>query len=500
MYATKYGSFQLKIELHNVFFFFNNLTNPSSKLRNISALSSYESQSRLAPANKQGFTKSSSLRKPPTARPQPDPASLTNIQPKTPVVKKNTRNLSQSQFHNLNLGNRLLETMDAKDNSIRPSPMPKSASRPHLNYTSNYKQPRLPVRAQNNKVIAELEENTSINRIPVSPISVKMSVNPQMGSSLAELHERENMWTEGATLDFSGLNGLQSPNLASTYSIKRNSSDVHENKHAKTGHFSTRSFQISLPSELDSLKAFSKTIDSKQYNSTLNKKLQSPSTFVGDGETNFEKEADSISCMSSNQLFSTMQCHSMADVNQGKSLKMQSSAMLDSETKDSIMKSPRLSHQQNSNDAPLKARQPNVENVERTSLKSSVMTQSSPKSKLVNGNIEHSRVNSKLENVKTYLSKFDISNSTTIIKQIFQPKKRLRCSCDSGLDEDQTCSRALGWLKKKYNPNEFEYLKATYEKIVCDSKADNADQLKQIQKDVYRTYPNNKFFAPDSPG
>ena len=487
-----------KVNYTRYFPILRNLNEPSSKLRNISSLSNYEPQSHLNHANKQGFTKTTSTRKPPISKIQPDLASTINVQPKSPLIKKNTtRNLSQSQFQNLNLGTKLLETMDTKDISIRPTPLPKSASRPHLNYTSNYKQPRLPVRAQN-KILADLDENTNINRIPVSPISMKRAVIPQMGSSLAELPDGENMWTEGPTLDFSALHGLQSPNMAGTYSIKRNSIDVTENRQTKPGNFSTLSFQMSLPCELDSLKSFSKTVDTKQYNSALNRKLQSPDTLLGDAETNIEK-SETISCMSGNQLFSTVPCHSMTDVNQ-KTLKIQSSTMLDSEIKDSVMKSPRLS-QQTSSEAPLRVRQPNVENNERKSIKGSATTsQSSPKSKLANGNGEHSRTNSKLENVKTYLSKFDISNSTTIIKQIFQPKKRFRCSCDSGLDEDQTCSRALGWLKKKYHPNEFEYLKATYEKIVCDSKPDNADQLKQIQKDVYRTYPNNKFFAADSPG
>ena len=59
-------------------------------------------------------------------------------------------------------------------------------------------------------------------------------------------------------------------------------------------------------------------------------------------------------------------------------------------------------------------------------------------------------------------------------------KKRIKCNCDSGLNEEQTCSKALKWLSKKYKASEFSYLKATYEKISSENKLTDPEHHKQI--------------------
>ena len=87
-----------------------------------------------------------------------------------------------------------------------------------------------------------------------------------------------------------------------------------------------------------------------------------------------------------------------------------------------------------------------------------------------------------------------------MIRQIFQPKKRLKCSCDINLDENESCSKALNWISKKYKESEFGYLKATYEKILSENKLVDIEYARQIQKDLPRTSPQNKFFAEGSPG
>lgn len=90
----------------------------------------------------------------------------------------------------------------------------------------------------------------------------------------------------------------------------------------------------------------------------------------------------------------------------------------------------------------------------------------------------------------------------TLLKSLFQFNfyKRTKCTCDSNLKEDETCSTAMRWILKKYKKSEFEYLKATYQKILSETKLQDVNQQRQIQKDITRTYPTNKFFASNSEG
>lgn len=80
------------------------------------------------------------------------------------------------------------------------------------------------------------------------------------------------------------------------------------------------------------------------------------------------------------------------------------------------------------------------------------------------------------------------------------PRKGLKCDCDIGLAIDKTCSRALKWLLKKYKPSELPYLKETYEKIVLEQKIIEFEQIKQIDKDINRTFPKSQLFQHGSDG
>ncbi len=88
------------------------------------------------------------------------------------------------------------------------------------------------------------------------------------------------------------------------------------------------------------------------------------------------------------------------------------------------------------------------------------------------------------------------------VKQILSKntRKGLKCSCDASLTSpEKTCSRAMNWMLKKYKIQEFPALKKTYEEIYATQTAE-PEQIKQIQKDVYRTFPETKLFAPNSEG
>ena len=80
------------------------------------------------------------------------------------------------------------------------------------------------------------------------------------------------------------------------------------------------------------------------------------------------------------------------------------------------------------------------------------------------------------------------------------PRKGLKCECDIGLEIDKTCSRAYGWLFKKYRASELSYLKETYEKIVQEQKIIEFEQIRQIDKDIHRTFPKCKLFEQGSEG
>lgn len=104
--------------------------------------------------------------------------------------------------------------------------------------------------------------------------------------------------------------------------------------------------------------------------------------------------------------------------------------------------------------------------------------------------------------VDSVLSRFNFINPKTIFQNIFSfgSKKRVKCQCDPNLHEDQSCSKAIKWMSKKYKPSEHDYLKDMYEKLLADDSLIDIEYVRQIKKDINRTFPDSKYFCEGSEG
>jgi hypothetical protein len=61
----------------------------------------------------------------------------------------------------------------------------------------------------------------------------------------------------------------------------------------------------------------------------------------------------------------------------------------------------------------------------------------------------------------------------------------------------------MEWLSHKYNKGDLPWLKSTYETLLDDAEKDaveNDANLKQIRKDLSRTFPKCKYFSKESKG
>lgn len=150
----------------------------------------------------------------------------------------------------------------------------------------------------------------------------------------------------------------------------------------------------------------------------------------------------------------------------------------------------------------------NERNTEQLKVRDSEVGLSSPKHqpKVMPRSInepkkEESRITT-VDNEPPKLSRYNFLNPKTLIQNIinFATKKRFKCPCDPNLHEDQTCSKALKWMSKKYKPNEHEYLKEIYQKLLADETLADIEYVRQIKKDINRTFPDSKFFSEDSEG
>ncbi len=107
----------------------------------------------------------------------------------------------------------------------------------------------------------------------------------------------------------------------------------------------------------------------------------------------------------------------------------------------------------------------------------------------------------KHEKNKLLLSLQDLSDDFTFYlrKKFKSFSDRLGCTCDSNLKNKETCSRAYKWLSHQYSHSDHESLKKIYnhlqERVECDEAC-----LRQIQKDMPRTYPSHEFFKENSEG
>ncbi|KAL4486345.1 hypothetical protein ABPG72_007131 [Tetrahymena utriculariae] len=83
-----------------------------------------------------------------------------------------------------------------------------------------------------------------------------------------------------------------------------------------------------------------------------------------------------------------------------------------------------------------------------------------------------------------------------VVKTFRGGDKRDQCSCDEGLEDYQTCSRAQKWLQSNY-PENLDSLKTLYNQIKeTRSSVVDPSVLQQIKRDITRTYPHLKFFQP----
>lgn len=408
-------------------------------------------------------------------------------------------------------------TSESKHPSQRPTivsktphastPTLKSSSQSRVHLRNQSQNPNAPIASYRNQ-----DENLSINKIPLSPISMKRAASPQMRGDTDDQSDVESLWTESSALDHLGSQGILSPHFASNYNIMKSSVDINDFKLQKQGHHSNKSTPyIVTAMQFDSMKSLTDTINPKILtNVGLSPKastctLQDTMT-PSKKATEITNNVNKATLPQFPMLPSSQPYRLMTDMNNKNRTTPPKSmhSIMNSEFKDGTLKSPGRSKREQT-DFPLKPRSNNIDTSDQVSLKTSVLTlQSPPKGRLTSSTInEDSKNTSTLDGVKAYLSKLnkiDLSISTGIFKQIFQPKKRLKCSCEMGLDENQTCSRAMAWINKKYNPNEFGYLKSTYERILSENKLVKEDQSRQIQKDLHRTYPQNKFFAENSIG
>eukprot|EP01017_Pseudomicrothorax_dubius_P025059 TRINITY_DN2672_c0_g1_i10.p1 TRINITY_DN2672_c0_g1~~TRINITY_DN2672_c0_g1_i10.p1 ORF type:complete len:455 (+),score=55.26 TRINITY_DN2672_c0_g1_i10:268-1632(+) len=77
---------------------------------------------------------------------------------------------------------------------------------------------------------------------------------------------------------------------------------------------------------------------------------------------------------------------------------------------------------------------------------------------------------------------------------------RQQCPCDSS-EPFQTCKNARLWLSYKYQEKDYEDLKSQYEVLsLSDDIEVSNDSVKQIRKDLERTFPTVPFFQPGGRG
>ena len=76
--------------------------------------------------------------------------------------------------------------------------------------------------------------------------------------------------------------------------------------------------------------------------------------------------------------------------------------------------------------------------------------------------------------------------------------ERKKCTCDSEIGVNDTCSKALGWLRTKYSQNDLSYLKSVYEKLQQE-RIEPVHEA-QIVKDVQRTCQSVEYFQQNNPG
>lgn len=103
------------------------------------------------------------------------------------------------------------------------------------------------------------------------------------------------------------------------------------------------------------------------------------------------------------------------------------------------------------------------------------------------------------EKMKAFSTDFVLSTKTFINNKINKLSAREKCACEAGLTRNATCCKAFQWLFKRYKKKDLEYLKQTYENLKKKPLVEES-VLKQIERDILRTFPNCELFKENHEG
>ena len=449
--------------------------------------------------------------------------------------KKNTpRDVQSSQY---SINSQTTQPSEKKPLEIRPSVIPKHTNTPYSialgSRTPTQARAHLRNRSQNTSnttshnttAVPKEDDNPCVNRIPLSPISIKRAVSPQMGmGSIDDLpDDDENTWTENSAVEGADLR-QNSVNLPTYHTVKGGSIDITRDRNIHVGHGNYSTVGLTSPIEYKSVTSLHDVTNNSRYGNNMHsaavKENLRSIKVIADFPPTFSREG--LSSLSYRTKTETNQSNKPSPV------KIMHTAMHSGEIKDltAILRSPGRNRRDQPSSSgkmkpsPIKAHDhTHLKTASTSTMQASPikgrLTQTTNNGRLTqnsnNGRLTQTSMNnenaakstSTLDEFKAYFNKFntfDLKKSTSMIRQIFQPKKRLKCSCDVTLDENESCGKALAWISKKYKASEFGYLKATYEKILSENKLVDVEYARQIQKDLPRTSPQNKYFAEDSPG
>jgi len=420
---------------------------------------------------------------------------MRSLQPKTSIPKKQTKHI----FPQSNIDWKSSQSVETNTHEICPS-VKSQHSKDANTFIYGTKTPQIKThlrnQSQNNSSRLKDDENPIVNKIPLSPISMKRAMSPQMLGSIDDYIDTDNLLTENSTFesgDFKASHHIHFP----SYLMKNGSINFVQGKSAQECLTNT-TLNITSPNEHNSLNSLNDITNGKIMTSMrMGTKLE-----MSTGNLDSIKKIEAFQ----KEGLSSMSYRPLTEVNTSDKFSPAKAIYIamDNNIKNEELKSPgrtrreQMSFSLKTKSSPVRAfDQRSTINPNITHLQTSP-----PKGRLTSLNNENKN-SSAFDGVKTYLNKlnkFDLSKSTSILKHIFQPRKRLKCSCDINLDENETCSKALAWIKKKYNPKEFNYLKNTYEKILSENKLVDIEYARQIQKDLPRTSPQNKYFKENSAG
>jgi len=387
-------------------------------------------------------------------------------------------------------------------NEFRPSVLPQYPKDPtQVIYGSKTSHLKVHLRNQSQYISSKSkdDENPTVNKIPHSPISMKRAISPQMLGSIDDYTDTDNLYTENSTFESGDLREPHHIHFPS-YPIKNGSINFTKIKPVQES--ITNTTLNVTPHDFHSFSSLNDITNAKGAQCIR----MSANIETGTENLYSIQKMEGFQKAFQREELPSMSYRPPTEVNnndKSSPTKVVCSSM-NSGIKNGELKSPgRVRRDQVS--LSLKTKPSPIKDFDQGGAKASnkaILQTSPPKGRFTSVPTENKN-SSTFDGVKTYfnkLNKFDLSKSTSIIRHIFQPKKRLKCSCDINLDENETCSKALAWIKKKYNPNEFSYLKSTYEKILSDGKLVEVEYARQIQKDLPRTSPQNKYFAENSEG